>query len=462
MPIDGQEEPVFSRDYTSQWINSNELNFSYDGVAYNTNETSQAYQENPIISDLELENARDDLMNRALNRISNRYFSADFASGEAVSVTTNTIPNYENYIKSYNYRPNKFNLNKLSNEDELYIGCELEVAMGGEKDENAKLACDLINDSNQYVYAKHDSSLRDGFEIVTMPCTYEFHKTLNYKKAFDELVNLGYKSHDTSCCGMHMHVNRTFFGCNKLEQDLNIAKLLYLFEKFWTEITYIARRDSNRYAQRFNMEQDDTIMDIYAKSKNHDRYGVINLKNKDTVEIRIYKGTLNYNTFMNTLEFTKKICMFAKKIDIYDVGMVLWKDIEEDFSQELKDYIEDRKTKGNIVSRDNNQTNSSQFFHNLYCSSGRGGRAGSFLYDASLYTSNFDLNSINVMSCELQPYTQPTEEVQLQREITRLREQLRRSRNQLETINLNREIANKETELRRLRRNNRNQQGREE
>ena len=108
----------------------------------------------------------------------------------------------------------------------------------------------------------------------------------NYEEMFDWLVKNKYRSHGTSTCGMHVHVNRSYFGEDKLTRDLCISKLLYLFEKYWDKVELIARRSSNRYARRFLLEEDETPIDLYAKSQASDKYGAINLKHKDTVEMK--------------------------------------------------------------------------------------------------------------------------------------------------------------------------------
>lgn len=244
------------------------------------------------------------------------------------------------YIKPYNYVPN-FNYHKVSDEEELYLGIELEIDNGGEKDDNAKMVIDFLG--NQNVYCKHDGSLAQGFEIVTHPCTYDYHLGLAYEDLFKKLSNLGYRSHDVSTCGMHIHFNRNYFGKDKLTQDLNISKLLYVFEKFWSKVVIIARRDSNHYARRYYLNKDETPLDIYAKSKNSDKYGAINLQHKDTVEIRIFKGTLNYNTYISTIEFVDTIVKIIKNIDIYNIQYLTWENISAQFSDGLNAYIKERE-----------------------------------------------------------------------------------------------------------------------
>ena len=110
------------------------------------------------------------------------------------------------YINEHNYKPD-FVFHKVNNEEDLYMGVELEVDIGGESDENAKGILDILNDNNEInAYCMHDGSLTGGniiqvygvmstgFEIATMPCTLEYHKQLPYEKAFKFLIDKGYKS----------------------------------------------------------------------------------------------------------------------------------------------------------------------------------------------------------------------------------------------------------------------------
>ena len=260
-----------------------------------------------------------------------------------LSDMTFTIPQEQQYkyINTWNYNPETFYFNKVDDEEDLFLGVELEIDSGGKNDDNAKFVVNFLGDTN--VYCKHDGSIANGFEIVTHPCTYEYHQQLPYKTLFKHLVNLKYRSHDVNTCGLHIHINRNYFAKDKLTQDLNISKLLYIFEKYWDKIVLIARRDSNGYAQRFFLKEDETILDMYAKSKNSNKYGVINLKHKDTVEIRIFKGTLNYDTYIATLQFVNKIVKITKSIDIYNIQTLTWEDISSTFDDNLNNYIKERE-----------------------------------------------------------------------------------------------------------------------
>lgn len=372
--------------------------------------------------------------------------------------TTNTFrpvfyesSSYQNdekkYIKSYNYIPEKFYFHHTEDEntDQFYLGVELEVDDGGEDESKAKSICDILNCDGENIYCKHDGSLFKGFEIVTHPSTLKYHKKMKYEEAFLYLINNNYRSHDTKTCGLHVHINRSYFGVKKLEIDLNISKLLYLFEKYWDKIEQIARRPSNSYARRFMLEDDESPIDLYAKSKASDKYGAINLQHKDTVEIRIFRGTLNYNTFISTLEFVCVMARIAKETDIYEVQFITWNDISNMFSVKLSTYVSERekvKISGSFTT-------------------------GSIVYDvSSMRYATYSPDLVSAFSLvqtdtnEDQETEEQTEEADNSREeieeIKRLIQNLRRSlrycRNGLEERNINRELSQLETWLSRLRR----------
>jgi hypothetical protein len=351
----------------------------------------------------------------------------------------------DNYIKQYDYNPKEFFLHKLGDEEDLYLGVELEIDGGGEDEEKAKYVYSFMNRERENVYCKHDGSLNNGFEIVTHPCTLEYHRELEYGELFSWLIKNKYRSHDTSTCGLHVHINRTYFGKDKLSQDLCISKLLYLFEKYWDKVELIARRSSNRYARRFLLEEDETPIDLYAKSQASDKYGAVNLKHKDTVEIRIFKGTLNYDTFISTLEFVEIMAQISKRTDIYEIQFVTWDKIRELFSDNLANYLNERETVVVKETRDTILATTSENYPR-YSSSWEG---------FNIEFNNQMLESYTSLLSPCNSYSAPresSEEERIQRNITDLRSRVRRSRNGLEERTLNREIARLEDDLRRLRR----------
>lgn len=205
-------------------------------------------------------------------------------------------------------------------QDKLYLGVELEIDEGGECVEYAEKLLDIANNNNDHIYIKHDGSIDDGFEIVSHPMTLSYHK--NIMPWYDILikaVRMGYVSHNTDTCGLHVHVNRSAFGNSKEEQETVTGRLVYFFEKFWSEMLRFSRRtesQANRWASRYggnisNCKQ--TLED--AKKSRLGRYTAVNLCNENTIEFRIFRGTLRYETFIATLEFITFLCETAISSD---------------------------------------------------------------------------------------------------------------------------------------------------
>jgi len=199
----------------------------------------------------------------------------------------------------------------------LGVGIELEVDRAGENNLNAEKTVKLLNDE---VYIKHDGSLSNGFEIVTYPHTYNALMSMNWEDTMRELILMGYRSHDAVTCGLHMHISRGFFT------DKGIQNLMYFYDRFRPQLLKFARRDSNqadRWANRWSnsrtkndiLNDEERLFNHYNMSRNHSaRYRAVNIINPNTIEIRLMRGTLNYNTFKATCEFIFKTALNANNI----------------------------------------------------------------------------------------------------------------------------------------------------
>lgn len=257
--------------------------------------------------------------------------SIDWSRGFDYYFSASTRGRVKKYIKPYNYTPDEFIFSKLERDvvTPLFLGAEIEVDKGGEDDNNAKYV--INNLENCYVV--HDGSLRDGFEIVTHPATLNYHKQMNYAEVFKELVNKGYKAHDTTTCGLHIHFNRDYLSSSKTIQDLCITKILFLLERYCDNIEKLARRQSNRYSNNIKRnKEDDSLLDLLYKAKrpgmfNSAKYNAVNLMHEKTVELRMFKGTLKYETYMATLEFVKNLVDISKQIPLDDIQSVTFEEI---------------------------------------------------------------------------------------------------------------------------------------
>ena len=249
-------------------------------------------------------------------------------------------------IEDYFYKPKPIFYGRAAR----FFGVELEIDGGGECSENADRVQAIANRPGmERIYCKHDGSLEDGFEIVTHPMTLDYHKKeMPWRAILDEARDMGYTSHQASTCGLHVHVNRTSFGQTQAEQDACIARVLYFFEKHWEELLRFSRRTEyqlNRWAARYGYkDQPREILDHAKKGGGGGRYSSVNLMNEDTIEFRIFRGTLKYNTLIATLQLVDRVCDVAFLMTDKQLKAMSWTDFASGCTEpELVQYLKERR-----------------------------------------------------------------------------------------------------------------------
>ena len=127
-------------------------------------------------------------------------------------------------IKPYSYKPEPV----FYGAGNLFMGVEIEIDRGGYINNNAQKILDIANADDEHIYCKYDGSIDDGFEIVSHPMTLNYHiNEMNWLDIFEKAVDMGYRSHQTHTCGLHIHVNRSAFGDTYDKQEATIAKIVY-------------------------------------------------------------------------------------------------------------------------------------------------------------------------------------------------------------------------------------------
>ncbi|MFA7689370.1 MAG: amidoligase family protein [Bacilli bacterium] len=257
-------------------------------------------------------------------------------------------------IHDYDYKPDPIFYKTEDEETNTYFGIELEIDGAGEDEDNAEIIMDEINHRKEHIYCKHDGSLNDGFEIVSHPMTYNYIQKIksNFKNMLEKARELDYTSHDSGTCGLHIHISRDAFGMTEQDQDYNITKILYLFEKHWNKMVKFSRRTEsqlNEWAKSYLTEDEkENIIpnELLNKAKNAGRYFAVNLENEHTIEFRLFRGTLKYNTFMATIQFLHFLTDNITNINIAELQQITWKEltnkIDKGKYQELINYLEER------------------------------------------------------------------------------------------------------------------------
>lgn len=231
------------------------------------------------------------------------------------------------------------------------FGTEVETECQGNysRKEVAETIDGIVNNKRELFIFEEDGSLsNNGYETISYPFTMRWFKQNKdlFKTMFDKMVSMGCRSHDTKTCGYHIHFGRHFFE-NK--QESCIDRLVYLFEKYKSELEVFSRRkDFYWCAFPSNRTSCDNWKDIKEVKKidKDNLYGhqsAINLENYETIEIRIFRGTLKFDTYVASLELVDNIIHYVKDKTDEEVEKGSFSDIVNYQPTEyLKQYCLDR------------------------------------------------------------------------------------------------------------------------
>lgn len=267
-------------------------------------------------------------------------------------------------IHNYSYKPDpEFKLRsselKLAEKrsfnplDTTFLfGIELEVDKGN--DPNA-LAGELT-ELDMPLYLKHDGSLGSyGIEIVTHPCSLDFHR---YDLRWSEISRLcrkhEYTSHKAGTCGLHIHVGRRQMGETDEARKVTAGNLVLLTDTLWDNLVTFSRRREEQLTQwagrpylpnidRNARLTDGELTNEALRSRLGGRYQAVNLQNSATVEFRIFRGTLKRDTLIASIQLVSNMTKYAMTHTPTECMNASWQDVVgvEQF-KELKAYCEAR------------------------------------------------------------------------------------------------------------------------
>lgn len=257
------------------------------------------------------------------------------------------VRNARKCIQSYSYKP----LPIFYGEGSRFFGVELEIDDGGESNTNAVALMNIANKTAEHIYCKHDGSLSDGFEIVTHPMTLAYHMdAMPWEQILESAVQMHYLSHQAGSCGLHIHVNRDAFGRTAAEQEAAIARVLFFVENHWNELLRFSRRtryQMEQWAARYGRKDNPKEQIEHVKNNFSDRYRAVNLTNSTTVEFRMFRGTLRYNTLIATLQLVNEICELACSLSDDEMELLTWMDLCARIGNlhypELVQYLKERR-----------------------------------------------------------------------------------------------------------------------
>lgn len=230
--------------------------------------------------------------------------SAETITEDGTIEDSNSVARSDNAIvRPYHSRPyiHFFGArNALNNTAYAGIGVELEVdVLEGQRAEFKQRALNRIDRiAGDRLYFNADCSLRNGFEIITQPHTLDAFNEIPWDEIMNACKENGFSSHDAGTCGLHVHFSRLMFGDDTETQDDNISKLVQFFEFYWDDMVKASRREGDqlRWCNKKGYISKKRIKD-YVKNKWGGHSEAINNSNRDTVEIRIMRGTTNIKSF---------------------------------------------------------------------------------------------------------------------------------------------------------------------
>jgi hypothetical protein len=242
-------------------------------------------------------------------------------------------------IHDYSYRPDAI-FHSTDKNERLFFGLEIEVEAGDNLRESANYAHQL--EALDLAYLKHDGSLNSGFEIVTHPMSHEFFKN-EAQELWDTIEQLRsnsayrVKSWDTKTCGLHIHISRTgFSGGAHMHRFLN---LVYSNPEFystlagrtsdqWAKFTDIYRNDYKRDSNGeriwdmdngYEVTTTRTFKHKLSTDRNSDRYSAVNTNNQATLEMRIFRGSVNGNTIKAQIDLAHASVEYTRTLTVQDV-----------------------------------------------------------------------------------------------------------------------------------------------
>jgi len=239
-------------------------------------------------------------------------------------------------IHDYSYRPDAI-FHSTDKNERLYFGIEMEVEDPRNLSDSSAYAHRL--EGMELAYLKHDGSLQCGYEIVTHPMSHDYYKN-EASDLWDTLEHLRthyrVKAWDTGTCGLHIHVSRTGFeGGAHMHRFLN---LIYSNPDLYQTL---AGREQSRWATFEDILSQEVLRDEYGnavldedgyrqyynkrditsklRGGGGERYSAVNTRNRETLEIRIFRGTINQQTVKAHLDLAHASVEYTRHMTVKDI-----------------------------------------------------------------------------------------------------------------------------------------------
>lgn len=264
-------------------------------------------------------------------------------------------------LHGHSYKPET----KFFGTGPYHLGIELEMEAPTFQAHSAGL--ELVA-APQHFYAKQDGSLRNGWELVTHPFAKEEwlrNPSTNAAAETFNLVNrlkgIGYRSHESNRCGLHVHVSRTAFTnprrCTTTQAQLRsphyywFARLINgpLFRK-------LSQRTQSRLDRWARQLPANRLIPGVERANRYNRYGYLeaqhyhgryeacNINPVKTVEVRIFRGNMREDRVRAMIESVIAAVEFARDSDNWgkkelDQQFIAWVGQHSETYSNLYNYL---------------------------------------------------------------------------------------------------------------------------
>lgn len=217
-------------------------------------------------------------------------------------------------LDDYSYKPSPFFHGRAA--DHRYFGVEIEMES---QRGNGQQALDYFRDAfgGDEFYYKGDGSIysQDGFEMVSHPRSLDSwqHLLPRLQDAMQYARSVGMRSWNTDTCGIHIHIDSRAFGGSSAH--------LYRFTQFIyrnrDDMARLAGRGDVHYAH-YMTDYDRRVFlprDIKERKRQGgagDRYMAVNLQNRSTVEVRMFRGSLKPERLIANIEFLHALLAYTQ------------------------------------------------------------------------------------------------------------------------------------------------------
>jgi hypothetical protein len=226
-------------------------------------------------------------------------------------------------IHDYSYRPDPIFRSSEDEQTRLYFGIEIETEVRGGDYSDRRMAAEYAQQQLEMydlAYLKSDGSLECGFEVVTHPLSHSYfmNDAVRLWDTIDKLKsNYSMMAWGTKTCGLHVHISRA--GFNNGSHQHRFLQLVYNNKDFYE---VLAGRASSHWA-KFDDIFDPTTGQKSFKNKfdrmGSDRYSAVNTNNRQTLEMRIFRGSLNPRFIKSAIDLAHASVEFTRVMSVKEV-----------------------------------------------------------------------------------------------------------------------------------------------